>query len=236
MLRPSDGGRSPTCVCSQQHTAHSNYSTVDEVSEEAEDEEDDVDGESTCSPNCDCRHSSSSACHSPITETDASTTLERQQEDGGGGGRSRHQPFYLHPRKEMDLVRYPGTKQGFHLNGSGDHLENRKNQGFSGSQHHHHQRHHRHHHRHQHNGHHCEQEPFYLHDPKSIVYTRVKELFGSSGGGMRGQYHQVGCDKRCDGSASTCSRMGSGSARSGSGSRQCSSSEMTNSHSESGSE
>ena len=172
MLHDGDGSSgSPSCICSQQRSSQSHCSTLDEVSEEVEDEEDD----SSCSPSCDCQHSSSSTCHSPVTESEPTIGRKKREPSNGESGRNR-QPFFLHPRKEVDLAslsRTGPTKTSFFLNPA-DQLENRKNQNLS-SQHHRH-----HHHRRHHENQHAEQQhsPFYLHDPNSIVYTRVKELFG----------------------------------------------------------
>ena len=71
----------------------------------------------------------------------------------GGSSKSRREPFYLHPRKDEDGEYSVSSETG------NDQMENRRNQ-----------QHHRHHQR----------KPFYLHDPNSIVYTRVKELFSPS--------------------------------------------------------
>lgn len=174
MLHSTDGTRTPSCICSQQRT-QSHCSTLDDVSEGVEDDDD---ADSSCSPNCDCQHSSSSTCHSPVTESEPSLGRKHKSKNGEAG-RNR-QPFYLHPRKDADLSsmsRSAGSKSSFFLNSS-DKLENRKNQTLSSGHHHHH--HHRHHRRHHHENQHAEQQPkpFYLHDPNSIVYTRVKELFG----------------------------------------------------------
>uniref|UniRef100_A0A0P4YCD1 GPI-anchored adhesin protein PGA55 n=1 Tax=Daphnia magna TaxID=35525 RepID=A0A0P4YCD1_9CRUS len=177
MLQSEDGSsRSPSCVCSKQRSAQSNCSTLDEVSEEVE-EEDDID--SSCSPSCDCLHSSSSTCHSPVTESEPTLSRKRNETIKDDSGQHR-KPFYLHPRKEMELStlsRAVPNQTSFFLNPS-DQLENRKNQNLSSSHRHHH--HHRHsHHRHSHDDELSDQQqqPFYLHDPDSIVYTRVKELF-----------------------------------------------------------
>lgn len=177
MLQSEDGSsRSPSCVCSKQRSAQSNCSTLDEVSEEVE-EEDDID--SSCSPSCDCLHSSSSTCHSPVTESEPTLSRKRNETMKDDSGQHR-KPFYLHPRKEMELStlsRAVPNQTSFFLNPS-DQLENRKNQNLSSSHRHHH--HHRHsHHRHSHDDELSDQQqqPFYLHDPDSIVYTRVKELF-----------------------------------------------------------
>lgn len=174
MLQSEDGSsQSPSCVCSKQRSAQSNCSTLDEVSEEVE-EEDDID--SSCSPSCDCLHSSSSACHSPVTESEPTLSRKRNETKKDDSGQHR-KPFYLHPRKEMELEalsRSVPNQTSFFLNPS-DQLENHKNHNMSASH-----RHHRHsHHHHQRDGEFTDQQqqPFYLHDPDSIVYTRVKELF-----------------------------------------------------------
>ncbi|KAI9555539.1 hypothetical protein GHT06_018054 [Daphnia sinensis] len=177
ILQSEDGSsRSPSCVCSKQRSAQSNCSTLDEVSEEVE-EEDDID--SSCSPTCDCLHSSSSTCHSPVTESEPTLSRKRNETKKDDSGQNR-KPFYLHPRKEMELSalsRAVPNQTSFFLNPA-DQLENRKNQNMSSGHRHHH--HHRHsHHRHSRDGElgDQQQQPFYLHDPESIVYTRVKELF-----------------------------------------------------------
>ncbi len=178
MLQSDDGSssQSQSCICSKQRSAQSNCSTLDEVSEEVEDDDD---ADFSCSPSCDCLHSSSSTCHSPVTESEPTLDRKRTESKKDEPGQNR-KPFYLHPRKEVDLAALSRTipnQTSFFLNPS-DQLENRKNQNLSsGHRHHHHHRHthHRHHHENQHTD--PQQKPFYLHDPDSIVYTRVKELF-----------------------------------------------------------
>ena len=179
MLQSEDGSsQSQSCICSKQRSAQSNCSTLDEVSEEVEDEDDE---DFSCSPNCDCLHSSSSTCHSPVTESEPTLGRKRTETKKDESGQNR-KPFYLHPRKEVDLsvlARGIPNQTSFFLNPS-DQLENRKNQNLSSNHRQHRHHHHRHtHHRHHHENQHTDpqQKPFYLHDPDSIVYTRVKELF-----------------------------------------------------------
>ena len=162
-----------SCVCSQQRSSQNTL--LDQVSEEGEE-----DADSSCSPISDCQHSSSSTCHSPVTELKPS----RKRPTNGESGK----PFFLHPRKEIDLTSLSlscPTKTSFFLNPA-DQLENRKNKNLS-SGHRHHHRHH--HHRRHHENKQAEQHPpFYLHDPNSVVYTRVKELFGCE--------HEVKCPQQ----------------------------------------
>lgn len=168
-----DDGRCGTCICSQ-HNRQSSYmsssGTLDDVSEEADDDP----GSSSCSPSCDCQHSSSSTCHSPVhTPVQKESTLNRK-------GSGRREPFFLHPRKEMMMAMPPtstGDPGGFFLVPE-SHIQNDVI-----PRHHHHHRHHREHHHHHHRQH--QQQPFYLHDPKAVVYTRVRELF------IQGQPHHL---------------------------------------------
>lgn len=153
-----DESRSGTCVCSQHHQNAAGYmssnGTLDEVSEEVEDEEDDDAESSSCSPSCDCcQHSSSSTCHSPVHHEISKKNASGLDQAG------RHEPFFLHPRKDSSLTSSNGS---FFL------AEKTLENGTVGKNRH--QRHHR-------RNHQQEQQPFYLHDPKSIVYTRVRELF-----------------------------------------------------------
>lgn len=163
MLHSADGSiNSPSCVCSQPRSSHCS-STLDDVSEEVE-EDDDEDVESSCSPNCDCQHSSSSTCHSPTTESDG-TRSTRSRKRGAKSDR-QPQPFYLHPCKNADVMtnakQLVSTKSSFYMNPV-EQLENRKNQNLNTDKY---------------QSSRCESQPFYLHDPNSIVYTRVRELFG----------------------------------------------------------
>lgn len=160
-LLVDDGKQSPDCVCSGQHTSASQYSTLDEVSEEAEDEDDDDTG-SSCSPNCDC--SASSACQSPVSESEPSSTIKRKKSRPPSEDSEARQPFYLHPKKSASAKVEPS----FFTNPN-EQSENEKNQRRDD-----------------------QREPFYLHDPKSIVYTRVRELFGTTG--RRSKRHSVGSE------------------------------------------
>ena len=127
--------------------------------------------ETCCSPSCDCNQSAaasgSSACNSPVSDDN----------DNRRGERRHHEPFFLHPptdlvaslsrpklidfgdQKILDQNSNSSSGYSFFLNplkAENVRLENKKNQ--SKAQH----------------------EPFFLHDPKSIVYTRVRELFSPS--------------------------------------------------------
>ena len=157
LLHPSvmDGEVVSTCVCSPPHGNYTTYNnTLDGISEDVDEDAE----SSSCSPSCDCDDSSSSSsspCQSPIDETPVISGV------GNGNSKSRREPFYLHPRTDdgESSASSSGRSDVFLQDGArSDRMENRRN-------------HHKHHH---------QRQPFYLHDPKSLVYTRVKELFGSS--------------------------------------------------------
>lgn len=161
LLHPSvmDGEAVSTCVCGPPHANYTTYNnTLDGISEDVDEDAE----SSSCSPSCDCDDSSassSSPCQSPIDDTPVIS--------GGGNGncKSRREPFYLHPRTEdgESSASSSGRSDVFLPDSSrSDRMENRRN-----------------HHKNHHGGNH-QRQSFYLHDPKSLVYTRVKELFGSS--------------------------------------------------------
>ena len=101
-----------------------------------------------CSQSYDCLPVSGNGA--AITSSSCSSMSTNSQ----SSGRSQ-QPFFLHPpRNPIRTEEIQPKKESFFLNPlkTSVHLENHRNQM---------------------NGH----EPFYLHDPKAVVYTRVRELF-----------------------------------------------------------